>query len=167
MHGKELLKKLGEETIYSAKGHFKACDVRRNLITITIWVCAILNVVALIGIDPIVDKWLSAIGLFGLIALLIWNQGESKNYRALHKRTGENYLSLHKEIRTSFFLDKCSNDVIENISKKVSEFDRSDKPEIPGIARILAKRAIEKLQSFGWDYVHGSAISLEGKNQNE
>lgn len=29
---KELLQKLGEETIYSAKGHFKACDLRDTLI---------------------------------------------------------------------------------------------------------------------------------------
>ena len=44
MKEKELLKKLGEETLYSAKGHFKACDLRRQLITYTIWICAILNI---------------------------------------------------------------------------------------------------------------------------
>jgi hypothetical protein len=50
MGDKELLKKLGEETVYSAKGHCKACDIRRNLVTITIWSCAILNVAGIIGI---------------------------------------------------------------------------------------------------------------------
>ncbi len=31
MKEKELLRKLGEETLYSAKGHFKSCDLRRQL----------------------------------------------------------------------------------------------------------------------------------------
>ena len=144
MKEKELLKKLGEETIYSAKSHFKACDIRRNLITITIWICALLTVIALIGIEPTLDKWLSAISLFGLIALLIWNEGEGKNYRAIHKKTGENYLSIHKEIRACFFLDKCNREMLEELNKKVTELDKSTKPEIPGIAKRLAKRAIEK-----------------------
>src|SRR3972149_9818912 len=144
MKGKELLKKLGEETIYSAKGHFKACDIRRNLITITIWICAILTVVGLIGINPIIDKWISAISLFGLIALLIWNEGEGKNYRAVHKQAGENYLSLHKEIRACYFLGNLNKEMVEELSQKVIQFDKSNKPEIPGIARWFAKRAIEK-----------------------
>lgn len=144
MQEKELLKKFGEETIYSAKGHFKACDIRRNLVTTTIWLCAILTVIALIGINPLIDKWLSAISLFGLIALLIWNQGESKNYRSLHKQAGESYLSLHKEIRTCYYLDNCSKETVEDISKKVSDFDKSNRPEIPGVARWRAKKAIEE-----------------------
>ncbi len=144
MEGKELLRKLGEETIYSAKGHFKACDIRRNLVTSTIWLCAILNVVALIGISPPIDKWLSAISLFGLIALLIWNEGEGKNYRAKHKQAAETYLSLHKEIRKYFYLDYCSKEEVEKLNQNVIQFDQSEKPEIPGFARRLAKRAIEK-----------------------
>lgn len=104
MQEKELLRKLGEETIYSAKGHFKACDLRRQLVTYTIWGCAFLNVVGIIGVHPLADKILSAVGLFGTIALLLWNEGEGKNYRAKHKEAAEKYLALHKEIRTCYFL---------------------------------------------------------------
>jgi hypothetical protein len=142
--GNELLRKLGEETIYSAKGHFKACDIRRNLITSTIWICAVLTVVALIGINPTIDQLISAISLFGLISLLIWNEGEGKNYRVLHKQAAENYLALHKEVRGCYFLDNCTKEQVDDLSKKVISFDKSNKPEIPGIARWLAKRAIEK-----------------------
>lgn len=141
---KELLRKLGEETIYSAKGHFKACDLRRRFITYTIWGCAILNVVGLIGINSAIDKWMTAIGLFGTIALLMWNEGEGKDYRAKHKEAGERYLALHKEVRTCFYLDYCGKEQVEKLSQKVSEFDQSEKPEIPGFARWLSKRAIEK-----------------------
>lgn len=144
MKEKLLLNKLGEETLYSAKGHFKACDLRRQLVTYTIWACAVFNVIGIIGIHPIADKWLSAVGLFGTIALLMWNEGEGKNYRAKHKDAGEKYLALHKEIRSCFFLSGCDSFQVEGLSKKVSLLDQEEKPEIPGYARKWAKRAIEK-----------------------
>jgi len=141
---KDLLRKLGEETIYSAKGHFKACDLRRQSITYTIWGCAIFNVIGIIGINPLFDKIFSALGLFGTIALLIWNEGEGKNYRALHKATAEKYLSLHKEIRSCFHLNNTSATQVEELSNKVITLDKAEKLEIPKLARISAKRSIEK-----------------------
>jgi len=143
MNEKELLRKLGEETLYSAKGHFKACDLRRQLITYTIWACAVLNVVGIIGICPTIDKWFSAIGLIGTMALLIWNEGEGKNYRAKHKESAEKYLALHKDIRSCYFLSDCDKTQVEQLSNKVSKFDQSVKPEIPSFARKWAKKAIE------------------------
>jgi hypothetical protein len=140
---KELLKKLGEETIYSAKGHFKAVDIRRNLVIVTISTCAILNIVGLFDLNSLVGRILSAFGLLGTIALLIWNEGEGKNYRANHKRVGEEYLALHKQIRECYFLDACSDEVIKSLSEKVQGLDKSEKPDIPGIARKMAKKAIE------------------------
>lgn len=143
MQEKELLRKLGEETIYSAKGHFKACDIRRYLITYTIWLCAILNVVGIVGISPSIDKWFTAVGLFGTIALLIWNDGEGKNYRAKHKEAAEKYLALHKEIRAYYFLSECNEEHVAGLSRRVIEFDKTEKPEIPGFARRWAKKVIE------------------------
>lgn len=144
MQEKELLRKLGLETLYSAKGHFKSCDLRRQLITCTIWLCAALNVLAIIGVNPVMDKWLAAIGLFGTIALLIWNEGEGKNYRAKHKHAAESYLSLHKEIRSCYYLSDCAKQQVEELSKKVIDFDKSEKPDISGFARRWAKNVIEK-----------------------
>lgn len=143
MNEKELLRKLGEETLYSAKGHFKACDLRRQLITYTIWLCTVLNVVGIVGINPIVDKLFSAVGLFGTIALLIWNEGEGKNYRSKHKEAAEKYLALHKEIRSCYFLSDCDKTQVEQLSKTVSQFDQSEKLEIPSCARKWAKKTIE------------------------
>lgn len=141
---RELLRKLGQETLYSAKGHFKACDLRRQLVTYTIWICALLNVLGIIiGINAVLDKWISAIGLLGTIALLIWNEGEGKNYRALHKEAGEKYLAIHKEIRSCYFLSDCKREEVEELSKRVSKMDKSEKPEIPGFARRVAKHSIE------------------------
>ncbi len=144
MDEKELLKKLGIETIYSAKGHFKSCDLRRNLVTLTIWLCMVLNVVGLIGINSVLDKWLTAVGLFGTVALLMWNEGDGKDYRSKHKQIGEEYLALHKEIRSCYFITDCSNDKVQELNNKVIELDKKNKPEIPFMARKLAQKAIEK-----------------------
>lgn len=140
----KLLQKLGEETIYSAKGHFKACDLRRNLVTITIWSCAVLNVVGIIGLGEYWDKSFSIIGLFGTIALLIWNEGEGKDYRSNHKQAGEAYLAVHKEVRELFFRDQVTPEELESINKKVRKLDKSEKPEIPHLARKWAQKAIQK-----------------------
>jgi hypothetical protein len=143
---KELLKKLGEETLYSAKGHFKACDLRRNLVTTAIWACLITAVLDIMNIIPN-DTAFDAIGLIGAIALLVWNAGDEKDYRAKHKDAGEKYLALHKEIRSCFYLNECNKEQVALLSKQVIEFDKSDKPEIPGFARRWAKNVIEKKDS--------------------
>lgn len=144
MSQKKLLRSLGEETIYSAKGHFKACDVRRTLMTWTIWACMLLNVLGLFIDQPLLNKLFSGFGIVGMIALLMWNEGKGADYRSQHKEVAERYLSLHKEVRAMYFLDKHDAKEIEKLSKKVSDFDSSSKPEIPTVAKYLAKRAIEK-----------------------
>lgn len=141
---KELLKRMGEETIYSAKGHFKACDLRRNLVTITIWLCALINAFGMVCIDTDFDKWFSACGLFGTIALLIWNEGEGRSYRERHKKVAENYLSIHKEIRELYFKENLSEEEYHDINQKLRELDNSDKPDIPITARKWSQRAIQK-----------------------
>ena len=107
---KELLRKLGEETLYSAKGHFKACDLRRNMVTTAIWACLVTSILDIMNIVPN-DIGFDAIGLFGAIALLIWNAGEGKDYRAKHKEAAEKYLALHKEIRSCFYLSDCKGNM--------------------------------------------------------
>lgn len=130
--------------MYSAKGHFKATDMRRNLVTATIWLCAITSVVGLVGINPMVDRAMSAIGLFGAIALLIWNEGEGKEFKARHKEVGEKYLALHKEIRNCYFLSDCETAEVEKLTQQVIALDKSDKPDITIMARKWAQRGIEK-----------------------
>jgi hypothetical protein len=143
MEEKKLLRKLGEETLFSAKGHFKACDVRRNLVTITIWLCVVMSILDIMNFVSN-DVAFDAIGLFGAIALLIWEQGEGVNYRSKHKVVAEQYLSLHKEIREYYYLENLESKKIKLLSEKVRVVDNADKPDIPWVARRLAKFAIEK-----------------------
>ena len=87
---------------------------------------------------------LCATGLLGTIGLLIWNEGEGKNYRSKHKEAGEKYLAIHKSLRSCFFLRNCDSQEVEQLSNLVSEIDKSEKPEISSYARKWAKNAIEK-----------------------
>ena len=139
-----LLRNLGEETIYTAKGHFKACDIRRNLMTTTIWICALLNLLGLFDFSSLTGKIMSGIGLAGTIGLLIWNEGEGKEYRSSHKKIAEKYLALHKEIRECFLTQNFDDDFIKSLNVKVRKLDQSTKPEIPWAAKYFAKKAIEK-----------------------
>lgn len=143
-NNESLIKSLAEETIHSAKGHFKSSDIRRILITFTIWSCTILSVLGMIIEGDEINKWFSAFVLIGSIALLIWNQGEGKDSRAKHKKIGELYLSLHKELRDFYFMEKSNNEELQKLSDRVKELDKSVKPEISFLARKWAQRAIEK-----------------------
>lgn len=100
---KEILKKIGEETIFSAKGHFKANDFRRILTHFVILGCITLNILGVIGIEPTIDKWLSAVGLFGNICMLYWEAEGGKDYRTKHKQIGEEYLNFTQK-STKFIL---------------------------------------------------------------
>ena len=144
---RKLVRKLGEDTIYSAKGHFKACDIRRICVTTTIWLCAIISVVGMAISNPILCKVLSAFSLFGMIALLIWNSSENKEYCSNHKQIAEKYLALHKDIRAAFYLESLSKKKMEELNNEVNELNQSCKWEIPLFARRLAKKAIEKKDS--------------------
>ncbi|MCT4580103.1 MAG: hypothetical protein N4A35_01690 [Flavobacteriales bacterium] len=139
-----LIKRLAEETIYSAKGHFKSSDVRGNLINFTIWTCAVLSVLGLVIEGNLINKWFSAIGLIGSIGLLIWNEGESKDYRTKHKEIAELYLSIHKELRDLYFMDKGNKEKLKEISDRIKLLDQSKKPNISILARKLSQLAIEK-----------------------
>jgi len=140
----KLLLKLGEETLYSAKGHFKSSDLRRHLLTYTIWLCVIINILSLANFSNDINKYMGFISLFATIALLIWNQGEGKNYRAKHKSTGEQYLVLHKEVRDLYFLKGYTDSDIKKLSDKVKKVDKSTKPDINSLARKWAQKAIQK-----------------------
>lgn len=143
MGEKELLRKLGEETIYSAKGHFKSVDLRRIQTRWTIVICFIVNIVGLVGINQGVDKWLAAVGLLGTLFLFYWDAEEGKDYKAKHKSVAEDYLAIHKEIRECYMLSECSTDIVKKLGNKVSSLDRSIKPDIPVLARKWAKSSIE------------------------
>jgi hypothetical protein len=143
MGEKELLRKLGEETLYSAKGHFKSVDLRRVEIKIAILGAMVLGLLGAIGLNEEIDRWMSAFVVLFSFMLFYWDAEEGKDYRIKHKQTAELYLALHKEIRACFFLTSCDNEEVRGLSEKVMQLDKSAKPDIPWLARKWAQRAIE------------------------
>ncbi len=143
--GKELLLRLGEETLHSAKGHFKACDLRRWSLNTATWVCFSFSIISL-GVDNhSFDIFLKMGAVIASVGLLIWNEGNGKEYRSQQRQAGEKYLSLHKEIRECYFLTSCEIDHVQKLSQKVIDYDNdSSRPEIPWLARVWARYAVEK-----------------------
>ena len=144
MNEKELLRKLGEETIYTAKGHFKSVDIRKSATKYTILACMILSLLGVIGVHEVADKWISATGVLLTFLLFYWDAEEGKDYRLRHKQVGEQYLALHKQIRTCYFLNECSSNRVNELSEQVIQLDQTNKPDISSIARKSAKNAILK-----------------------
>jgi len=142
---KELLRRLGEETLHSAKGHFKACDLRRWSLSTATWICFTFSIISLGIVNHEFDMILKMGAVLASVGLLIWNEGTGKEYRTLQRLAGEKYLALHKEIRACYFLTSCEIDHVEKLSRKVSEYDEDNsRPEIPWLARVWARYAVEK-----------------------
>ncbi|MGB3183776.1 MAG: hypothetical protein WBB45_20455 [Cyclobacteriaceae bacterium] len=141
---KTQLRLLGEETIYTAKGHFKACDLRRISMRFTIWLCALLNLLGVFDLGNPASRIIAAIALFGTIALLIWNEGEGKSYRQRHREAAEAYLALHKEIRYAYHTETITEEDVRVLSQKVIAQDGATRPDIPWLARKWAQKAISQ-----------------------
>lgn len=141
IENKTLLRKLAEETIYTSKGHFKACDIRRFLVSLAIWSCAIASV-----LDLAFDwgKSLDIIGLIGAISLLIWNERDGHTFQSRHHQLANDYLALHKEIRELYYSDCITQDATQALSKKVRDTNKKKSIEISFLARKWAQRAIQK-----------------------
>lgn len=140
------LRKLGEDTIYSAKGHFKASDQRREMTKFVIWSCAVLNTIGISILSwpiPYLSPAISVLSFLGSVMLLVWNEGDGKTYAEDHMKVGEQYLSLHKRLREYYYRQNFTEQDLDAISEEIRNLDMSPKPIIPRRARLAAKKAIE------------------------
>lgn len=140
------LQKLGEDTIYTAKGHFKASDQRRERTQFVIWSCAVMNTVGVSTLCcpiPYIGSLITVLSFLGSLFLLIWNEGGGKTYAEDHMKVGEQYLSLHKRLREYYLRHNFTEQDLDAISEEIRNLDMSPKPIIPRRARLAAKKAIE------------------------
>lgn len=143
---KNLIKEWGENTAYSAKGHFKSADLRKITITILLIVNLIFALLTLvdIGVSPVAIKIMGVVSLIATIYLLIFESQNGKNSIKEHMLIGEEYLSIHYELQYLFSKDLISESEIEEIRRKLNEIRKKDQPMISQIAKNCATRAIEK-----------------------
>jgi hypothetical protein len=138
------LKRIGAETIYTAKGHFKSADLRRTSIKWTLFICVGLSVISLADFEFIPSKIISAVSLIATILLLMWKQGEEKDFCRNHRKSAEEFLALHKRIRNAYDSKKVSEKDIKELTEEFSSLCRqSDRPPITYWGKFWAKKAIE------------------------
>lgn len=150
---KDLLKKIGEETIYTAKGYFKCFDsasIARNAL---MW----LNLIIMIAVISVslccsckgevsccCDGWQKALTILSLIDIifLLYLEGACSNsYLCECHKLANTYLGIHKKVRSLFH--SGTGDVAP-LTEEVVQLDSQERPRIHAFARWLAKRAIEK-----------------------
>lgn len=142
---RELMRKIGEESIYTAKNYFKCFDSASICKNVLLWLNLFLMVgsVALAMFDccATLGKTLIVVSLIDMILLLYLDGKCSNAYLCDCQRSANAYLALHKRARAVYF---GVEEDAEKIDCEMRKLDEQAHPRIHLIARILAKRAIEK-----------------------
>lgn len=141
---KRMLQDLGRDSIYSAKEHFKASDIRRILIRVCVVGGALLSIVlAVFSIEGLLAKILNVLTLFFMIALLMLER--DAYYCHAHKEWGEKYLAYHKKIEmlVKSNADVSNNDV-EQYVKELNDLNTNCPCIVNRMARRMGKRSIER-----------------------
>lgn len=142
---RELMCKIGEESIYTAKGYFKCFDSASVCKNVLLWLNLFLMVasVALAMFDccETVGKVLVVTSLVDMVILLYLDGKCSDAYLCDCQKLANAYLSLHKRARSAYFGIEGDS---EKIDREMRKLDEQVHPRIHSIARIWAKLAIEK-----------------------
>ena len=143
---KNTLKSYGESTAYTAKGHFKAADLRRRF---NLTLIATIMIIAVFSISQVIESTLTnqVLGAFSLLAsilLLIFEVHDGVNNHIKHKLFAEKYLELHYDIYHVFQGKDCSEEEITRLKNRMNKLNRTERPFISSFAKKYAKKAIEE-----------------------
>ncbi|MFQ5753424.1 MAG: hypothetical protein ACE5HI_15655, partial [bacterium] len=147
---KDILKSYGESTAYTAKGHFKAADLRRRF---NLTLIAIIMTISVLSISQLVkfaliNQVLGACSLLASIFLLIFEVHDGVNNHIKHKLFAEKYLELHYDIFHAFQDNNCSEDEITRLKNRMNKLNRTERPFISSLARKAAKKAVVENQEM-------------------
>ncbi len=146
-NNKDLLKKWGENTAYSAKCHFKMSDMN------SYWIYGLVLINILFAVFSIMDmddgnvrlaRLFSTISLIASLLIVIHESRKSNRTTLTHKEVGESYLALHYDIQALYHQSKPSNSQVEDTKEKVKELNLKPKPSVSFLGKWWADRAIEK-----------------------
>lgn len=141
---KELLKHIGENTAYSAKGHFKTSDLRRSLVYFYIVINMIFAVIAVSGLfGNTLVKILSVLSLLASILLLITETHGGLSICDRHVKCANKYLELHNDVYAEFLKDDHNQEAIMKLQDRMNAMNKSSRPNINLGGRLWAKWAIE------------------------
>lgn len=150
---KKLLKAYGESTAYTAKGHFKAADIRRRLnlvLIVLIMAISVLSISQLIQ-SVLVAQIMGVCSLLASIFLLIFEFHDGHDTHIRHRLYADKYLELHYDIFHAFESDECTQEEIKKLKNRMNKLNRKERPTISSFARKSAKKAIEvKKEMIVW-----------------
>lgn len=146
MVDRNTLKSYGENTAYTAKGHFKAADLRRRFnltLIVIIMVVAVLSISQVIKLT-LINQILGVVSLLASIILLIFEVHDGVNNHIKHKLFAERYLELHYDIYHAFEDTDCSEEEVTRLKKRMNKLNRVERPFISSFAKKAAKKGIEE-----------------------
>ncbi len=142
---KEIIREWGENSAYSAKGHFKSADIRKWSRRSLIFINLAFAIMSLMDIEySWLIKSLALISLFASIILLVLDSGINSKIEYEHMQIGDEYLSIHYELQKLYRKGNVEDSEIESIRKRYDKLHKKDKPMINQLAMKFAKTAIDK-----------------------
>lgn len=153
---KRELQRLGEEAIYSAKGHFKTADCIGMAVIAYVTVPLLTSLVIFI-FNPIefVEKLLALLGAgFSVLAISsAWANRSDKAERVVkgHMGLGNKYLELYKEMREAHSTDEVAPDAVSRLRHRLSALDNeTSKTRIGLVGRFWAKWTLTSEVDVNW-----------------
>lgn len=146
-NNKELLKRWGENTAYSAKCHFKMSDLN------SYWMYLLVSINVLFAVFSIMDfgkeyAWLirffSIASLVASILIIIHESRKSTKASLTQKEVGERYLAIHYDIETLYSQAAPSDVDVQKIKEEIKELNLGHKPSVSFLGKWWADYAIEK-----------------------
>ena len=151
------LKRMGIETAYSSKGHFKTADWMSWSLASYISVPLVTSLLqALFIFSDFWNRVLSLLGLlfsfFALSSVLASNRDKANRAIEGHMDLGNKYLAIHKEIRILMAdLTGVTTDQLTDLQERISELDRqTSRNRINLVGRWWMKARIKEEMDLGW-----------------
>lgn len=146
-NNKELLKKWGENTAYSAKCNFKMSDLNSYFMYGLVLINILFAVFSIMDFDDDnakVARFFSIISLIASLLIVIHESRKSNRTTLTYKEVGESYLALHYDIQALYSQSKPSNSDVQEIKEKVKNLNLKPKPSVSFLGKWWADYAIEK-----------------------
>jgi hypothetical protein len=151
-----LAKQLAEETIYSAKGHFKTSDwIGRQLFLLVVVPFATSAITLVFTPPDWLVRLLAFAGLlfstFALVFSYASNQQKAQEDMEKHLDCGNKYLEIYKKLRAGVETDSLTKNDLQTVTQEVSKLDQATcNLKISTIGRWHAKLALEREVDCSW-----------------
>lgn len=120
MVDKTILASWGENTAYSAKGHFKTADIKSFYLKGLIIVNILFAIFSIMELNlPLLVKLFGLISLIASILLLVEENSKNKSSSHHHMKIGDEYLALHYKLQNLHSQEKPAIEEFKELEKRL------------------------------------------------